>query len=294
MSNENLSFEIKRSVRKYEPIEIDGLTLYPIKVNRYEEFLWARRSLDFLQQSLPVELMSVPLLDAYYRMDIQAVENGEHGTGLFTATLILLGLALRLMPDGSIEDVLNQFTIIADRNDPTRLKCLRFTVNGEETHQITPIQFAALRPILAAQNGVELESDDANPELIEADRDLATKDAPNLDMSVDAMISAAALLTGKDEDEINDWPILKLEHRLSAAKNLMDYMICGIGATQGTSWKGGNPNPHPWFARIRDKDGGLIAIEHFANGQGLQAIRNADMQESGEQINNEFKKFTDT
>lgn len=295
MSNENLSFEIKKSIRKYEPIEIDGLTLYPIEVNRYEEFLWARRSLDFLQQSLPIDLMSVPLLDAYYRMDIRAVENGEQGTGLFTATLILLGLALRLMPDGSIEDVLNQFAIVADRNDPTRLKCLRFTVNGEETHQITPIQFASIRPILAAQNGVELESEDANPELLEADRDLAVKNAPNLDMSVESMISAAALLTGKDEDEINEWPILKLENRLSAAKNIMEFMICGIGETQGTSWKGGNPTPHPWFRKIRDKDGGLIAIENFANGQGLQAIRNAEMVESGEQqFNNEFSKFTET
>lgn len=275
MSNaNNLSFEINKSIRKYEPIEIDGLTLYPITVEYYEEFMWARRALDFLQQSLPISLMSVPLLEAYYRMDIEAVEEGNQGTGLFTGALILLGLALRLVPHGTIEQILNSFSIVADRNDPTRLKCLRFKINGEEDQQITPVQFADLRPILAAQNGVELESPDANPELIESERDLAMKNAPNLDMSVDAMVSAAALLTGTDESEINDWEILKLENRLSSARKMMDYMICGIGQAQGTSWKGGNPNPHPWFEKTRDKDGGLIAIEKFANGQGLQAIQN--------------------
>ena len=279
----NLSFEIQKSIRKYEPIEIDGLTLYPITVDRYEEFLFARRSLDFLQQSLPVNLISVPLLDAYYRMDIQAVENGEPGSGLFTAALMLLGLALRLTPEGDAEQILNSFQIIADRNDPSRLKCLRFMVNGEEIHQITPIQFTKLRPILAAQNGVELESTDANPDLIEADHDLAVKNAPDLEMSVEAMVHAAALLTGKEEDEIMDWAILKLENRLSSAKKFFDYVICGIGAAQGTSWSGGNPSPHPWFERKKNKDGGLIAVEKFANGQGLQAIRNAEMQSNNSQ-----------
>ena len=279
MSND-LSFEIQKSIRKYEAIEIDGLTLYPITVDRYEEFLFARRSLDFLQQSLPVNLISVPLLDAYYRMDIQAVEKGEQGSGLFTAALLLLGLALRLTPQGDVEEILNSFQIVADRNDPSRLKCLRFMLNGEEIHQITPIQFTRLKPILAAQNGVELESTDANPELIEADHDLATKSAPDLDMSVEAMVNAVALLTGTEEDAIMDWPILKLENRLSSAKKVLDYVICGIGAAQGTSWTGGNPSPHPWFEKKKSKDGGLIAVERFANGQGLQAIRNAEMQKN--------------
>lgn len=284
MNDPNLSFEIKKSIRAYKPIDIDGLTLYPIEVNRYEEFLWARKSLDFLQQSLPVHLISLPLLDAYYRMDIEAVMNGEQGSGLFTGALLILGMALRLMPDGSADKILEKFSIHADPNDPSKLKCLRFTVNGEEIHQITPVQFSRLRPILAAQNGIELESTDANPELLEADYDLSVKDAPNLDMSVEAMISAAALVTGKDEDEIQNWAILKLNNRLNAAKNIMDYMICGIGQTQGTSWKGGNPSPHPWFEKIREKNGGLIAIENFANGQGLQAIRDADIRNNNNTI----------
>ena len=278
MNNADLSFEIRKSIREYKPIEIDGLTFYPITVEHYEEFLFARQAIDFMQQSLPLKLMNMPLLDAYYHMDIEAVSNGEAGTGLFTGAILMLGLALRLMPNGTPEDILNKFQIVADRNDPTRLKCLRFIINGEELHQITPLQFTRLRPILAAQNGIELESNDANPELIEADRDLASKDAPNLDMSLEAMLNAAALLTGKDEKEIMGWAILKLDNRLKAAKNVMDYVICGIGATQGTSWKCGNPSPHPWFEKTKDKNGGLIAIERFANGQGLQAIRNAEMQ----------------
>lgn len=35
---EELSFSVKRSVRRYEAVETDGLTLYPIRVSEYESF----------------------------------------------------------------------------------------------------------------------------------------------------------------------------------------------------------------------------------------------------------------
>lgn len=54
-----------------------------------------------------------------------------------------------------------------------RLKAVEFTVDGEETHRVTPVQFQRLREIAAAQNGIELASPEANPELIEAQRELA-------------------------------------------------------------------------------------------------------------------------
>lgn len=271
-----LSLDIQRSINRYEPIEVDGFTLYPITVEHYYEFLAARSALDFMQQSLPIELMSIPLLDAYFRIDLGLVDGIQH-TGLFTQALLCLSLALRLMPNGTPEEQVRRFQIVPDDvNNPTRLKLLKFVLNGEEIRTITPIQFGKIRPIIAAQNGVELISETANPELIQAERDLAEKSAVNLNMDIDALIHATALITGKDESDIYQWAILKMHKRLDSAKRIIDYALCSIGEAQGAKWKGGNPVPHPWFERKNEKKEGVIPLESFSNGQGLDAVRNAN------------------
>lgn len=276
-----LPLAIKRSIGKYEPIETEGFTLYPIQVSRYHEFLLAREAIGFVQQELPVQLMSMPLLEALFKLDMGAVE-GIPPKGLFTETLLALALALRLMPNGSIEELVNQFGIVVNPDDPTQLKCLRYCVNGEEIRTITPVQYSRLRPIIAGQNGIELVSDDANPELLKAERDLALKKMPNLEVSVDQMITSASLITGTDEGDIYDWAILKLDNRLEAAKRIIDYMVCGIGESQGTKWQGGNPCPHPWFKRNKDESAALMPLEKFYGGQGVKAMQDAGAFEDDE------------
>lgn len=273
---QELPLNIKKLIGRYEPIETDGLTLYPIKVSNYYEFLAAKSALDFMQQTLPIELMSIPLLDAYFRIDM-GLTAGVGTTGLFAQALLMLSMALRLMPNGSIDEQVRQFKVIPDdATNPKRLKAIKFVLHGEEIHTITPIQFGNLRPIIAAQNGVELYSETANPELVQAERDLAEKNSPKLEMDVEALISSAAFITQTDEKTIYDWPILKLHNRLETAKRILDYVICGIGESQGTKWKGGNPVPHPWFERMRNEKAGVIPLESFSNGQGLDAVRNAN------------------
>ena len=271
-----LPLDIKRTIGKYEPIEAEGLTLYPIKVENYYEFLTAKPAIDFMQQSLPVELISIPLLDAYFRIDMGLVD-GVEPNGLFSSALLMLALALRLMPHGSVEEQIRRFQIVPDdTRNPRALKQIKFVLNGEEMHTITPIQFGRLRPILAAQNGIELMSDTANPELIQAERDLADNRAPNLNMDIESLVTATALISRVEESEVYDWAILKMNNRLDMARRVIDYMVCGIGESQGTEWTGGNPVPHPWFERANDKKAGVIALESFANGQGLDAVQNAN------------------
>lgn len=270
-----LSLNIRKSIAKYEPIEIDGLTLYPIKVEEYYEFLVARQSIEFMQQRLPIELMSEPLLSAYFKLDSGQVE-GVEPTGLFSSALLALALALRLNPGQSMENRLRAFEngVVVDPKDPTRLKGIRCYLNGEEMIVITPVMFQRMRPIIAAQNGIKLHSDLDNPELVDAENDLAGKSA-NLDMSVESFVTSAALVAGVDEKEVYNWEILKMHNRLDAAKRVIDYVVCGIGESQGTKWKGGNPHPHPWFDKRKEGNAGLMPIESFAGGQGLQAINNA-------------------
>lgn len=246
-----LSRNIQKNIRKYEAVETDGLTLYPILVKDFDYYLASKPAIEIMQQSLPVRLMSVPLLQAFYALDYEAITTGGEPVGLMYRALLFLGLSLRLSPDDP-EAVLHRFRIVADPNDPSRLKGVDFVVNGEEMHRITPVLFQRLRPILAAQNGIKLESDDANPELVEAERVLA--ETGNIKLSGDPyeMIATIAALERIDEAEIEDWPILKLQTRETTWRRIIGYQVCAIGQASGASWKGGNPHPSLFYERGND------------------------------------------
>lgn len=272
-----LPYAIQLAVNKYEPIEFGGMKFYPIRVNEYDAFLTARPGIEVMQQALPVSLVSLPLLEALYRLDYDAVSEGRETSGLFQRALLFLSLSLRLGEGMELNDRLRRFRIIVDRENASKLKAVRFTLNGEETFDITPVQFARLRPILAAQNGVRLEADDANPELVQAERDIQSLNTPELELRMEDLISSVALISGKDEAEIYDWPILKLDRRKEAAARLIDYITCSINEGAGCKWKGGNPVPSIWFNKIRSSSA-LVALSDFANGAGSKAVSNPGQQ----------------
>ena len=75
-----------KRIRRYEPVETEGLVLWPMLVEEYEEYLLARASIEFMQQRLPRVLVNMPLLQAYFALDSQSVadekielyESGEY------------------------------------------------------------------------------------------------------------------------------------------------------------------------------------------------------------------------
>lgn len=254
-----LPLTIKRSIRRYEPIQTDGLTLYPVLVKEYELFLMARPALEVMQQSLPVALMRVPLLSALYQMDYEAALERKTPTGLFSMSLLMLALSLRLGEGEEPAERLGRFRVIVDREKPERLLRILFTDESVEEKEITPVRYQTLRQIIAAQNGVTLESDLANPDIVKARKNLSSANAVPLNATVDDMIAGVSALSGTEEAEIEEWPILKLDTRMTAYRRLIDYIICGIGEVNGTTWKGGNPTPHPFFARA-DNGAGLFSV----------------------------------
>ena len=74
---QDLSLEMAKAVRRFEPIETEGLTLYPIQVKDIDEFTTARPAIEFMQQSLPVAMLSKPLLQAYYTLELDAAKTGQ-------------------------------------------------------------------------------------------------------------------------------------------------------------------------------------------------------------------------
>ena len=277
-----LSLAIKKAVRTYKEIETDGITLYPISVSRWDEFMLARPALELMQQTLPVRYLSMPLLSAYYAMDYEAVTKDSDGlpTGLFARSLLLLSLALRLgRADEDAEQALKRFRLRVDERDPSTLLAVEFSQDGETMQSITPVQFSRLREIIAAQNGVELVSTDANPELVEAERDIAEQKSAKLSGDFGELFSTVATLSHEDEKTIMEWPIKKLMDRKDAYARVLGYLLCGVSEANGAKWKGGNPYPSPFFSRMQQGGGALIALDRFAGGAGAKAV--AEQQRQG-------------
>lgn len=275
-----LSLAVKKAVRTYKKIETDGVTLYPIPVSRWDEFALARPALELMQQTLPVKYLSMPLLSAYYAMDYEAVADDGIPTGLFGRALLLLSLALRLGQEGEgAEQMVKHFRLRVDGNDPSRLLAVEFSQDGEMMQSITPVQFARLREIIAAQNGVELIGADANPELVEAERDIAAQKSIQLSGDFGELFTTVVAMGREDEENVMEWPIKKFMDRKDAYARVLGYLVCGVSEASGAKWKGGNPYPSPFFSRLRQGGGSLIALDRFANGAGAKAV--AEQQAQG-------------
>ena len=270
---------VQARIRRYAPVDIDGVTLYPVTVGEYDAFNQARPAIEFVQQSLPVALMSMPLLQAFYTIDIESLSDAKLPSGLFARAILFLALALRIAPGASIEARLRRFKVRVSPSDVKRLVALSFDIDGEERYDITPTKFQRWLPILAAQNGIALADATDNPELLKAEEIIRAKKGIDIDVSLEAMVSSVALFSGVDDESVYDWPILKLVNRRQALQRALDYVICGIGEASGAKWKHGNPAPSPMFPRKKEGSVAAIPMSEFAGGAAQDAI-NQGMQQS--------------
>lgn len=264
-----ISQSIQRACRRYEEVQAEGLTLYPILVEEMETFELARPGIDIVQQSLPVAYAAMPLLAAYYRMEYDAMERGEETVGLLSRALLMLALSLRLGKGLLMEERLRAFRCKVDTKDPRRLTAVEFVVNGEELWRVTPVQFQYLREIIAAQNGIELTPPEANPELVEAQRELAEMNGgAHLSGDLWERIETVAALEHAEETEIESWPILKLQMKTRTWQRIFGYMTCTIAEARGTQWKRGNPWPSLFYDRVSEGNTALRPVEESTRGMG--------------------------
>ena len=266
---------IEKAISRYKPITYLGFTLFPIKVREIEEFTLARPAIDFVQRSLPTTYWATHLLSAYYELDVNAVLEGKPPTGLFARAVQFLALSLRIGEGQDMSDRMRMILPVCDPKHPTKLIHLRFTVNGEEQMVMKPTQFQALRPILAAQNGIELEAEDANPELLEAERDIADQKGHKLDYNLHSLISTVSTFTGKTMEELDDWSIAELMDKQRDLNRVLRFITSAVAEGSGASWKGGNPYPSPFFERTKTDSSALISMESYAGGAGIKAMQDA-------------------
>lgn len=266
-----IPYAIQQQIDTFQPVEYEGLTLHPIKVKRLGAFSACSHVLAFAQRRLPVALWSKPLLAAFYELDCQALANGEAPSGLFSATAAVLHMAV--FPSEEYETVLRngKLDILTDANDPTKLRGLRFTVDGKQI-DLTPAKYAMVRQILAAQNGIKVPPDGANPELLDAEAESFAEGAKGLDISHNHIVTAVSALERVSEREIMEWPILRLDRHAEAHRRILDYILFGFAATQGAFRNSGNPVPHPWFPKTDTDSGALISASGYLGGAAKTAI----------------------
>lgn len=271
--------QIKKRIDRFLPVEKEGITLYPILVDKMEEFTRCRAALEFLHQSLPVAMIQIPLLSAFFQLEIAASameqESGETiKITLFSDAVYLLTLSLRLGLDMDRDRVLGErVLVVTDRENPTVLTEVDFITDKGEIIKITPGQFGRFKPIIAAQNGVELQPEDANPELVEAERAILAARAPKLNIDPAVRVSWVAAHSHADEETIYSWPILKFERRCEVLKRTLDYLIYGIGQASGmVTFKDGNPVPSPFFGKVQDSVA-MRPLSDLANPGAEHSVR---------------------
>lgn len=280
----DLPFSIQEKIDRYEPINTGGITTYPIRVKQLRLFAFCTPVLDFIQQSLPVALLSIPLLDAFYKLDMDELKKTGQVKGLISASVLLLGLALRLGDGLEPGDIAEMAVPLPKKDDPDRLDGIAFyPPDGAEPVFITPILFSKLRKIIAAQNGVELVSETANPEIIAAERLMAQNHADELEPSLPDKVIFASQATGTPEEEIYDWPILKMERHVAVYKRTLDYSALLTAEASGmVQFKGGNPVPSPYFARRKDALASMQSIGSVGEGRAENAVSSAAQQTNKE------------
>lgn len=273
-----LPIEILDKIDRYEPVTVEGITLYPVRVSESRAFEFGRVALEFVQQSLPVAYLSVPLLTAFYQMDLDALQTTGQVSGMLSSAVALLYLSLRLGEGMEPSERAKRTLILPDENNPRKLREIRFL--GEEGQvSVSPRQFGRLRPVIAAQNGIRLASETANPEILKMEAMMAKKDLEGLEIRLSDKVIFAAQGCGLPEEDVWSWPILKLDRNVELLRRRLDYLAVTTGQMSGmVSFKDGNPVPSPYWGRKRNGLASMQSLGAVGNGAAENAVRAKENQ----------------
>lgn len=232
------AWEKRNKIRRGEPLEWNGLLFYPVTMSHYEEFLDVKNAWLARQSSFPVRYMAMPFLSAVWAMDVDFVKSDGKLIGLFERIIRFLYLSLRL--EYKRENLIEH--VYLHNDDIRELDYIKVTQGGN-TVQITPADFAAyIRPLVAEQNGLTLPDESYNPELVQAEQELASEQAASLKFDIDTMIASVAYLSHLDESVVDEWTVLKFERRRNAIERDKKYMLYAQAEMSGmVKFKHGNP-----------------------------------------------------
>lgn len=268
----SLNFNERAAVRKDETIRKCGLNFYPIKMSDYEMFSACKDALTLRMGTLPAKYLSMDFLSALFALELSSIRQNGKNVGLFDRVMRLLHLSLRIGYDAN--EFLGQGLVLKKEDDDVKIEKIALTQDGE-TKYITPLQFSSkIRPLIAAQNGLELPDEKENIELVRAAemrRKLAEGESKKLKTSIGDLIASVAYLSGLREKDIYDFTVREFENRRAAIARDKRYMLCGQAEMSGmVSFKDGNPAPSWCFDALDDTLGTMTLEKLQDNMKGVE------------------------
>lgn len=255
--------EISGAIVRGDPIAWNGLTLFPILVRDFEKFESAKPGIMLSQKTLPARFAGMRYLEALFALDMENLQHGAPPVGLFARAVRFLILALRL-PEEEREDGSAAFPveIRVEEDDPAKLRAIVIR-DGEKETEITPRDFARLRPLLARQNGLTLPDEAHNAELEEAERDLEAANGADLDADFEDLIYSVAVQCGADPGEVFSWTIRRFYKVRAAIDRGLGYQLAYLATAAGAKYKNGNPWPSWMYDRKKGLSRALIPMSGF-------------------------------
>ena len=254
----NSDRERKERIMLGEPIEHPcGLTFHPFTMRQYEEWTLLKRSLILRQSTMPGKYAIMPYLSALYAMDYEA----RFQIGIFRGTLELIARA-SLLP-------VEKFSFRMKADNPSELLDISY---HDETHdvKITPADFPTIRTLLAEQNGEKIPDEAENPELVQAEMDIAAMRAGNLKYDFETMIDSMAYQLRKTKQEVLGMTVREFMRTRSAIDRDKLYMLLAAAEYGGmVKFTKGNPQPSWMLDLSKDEPMSLEKMSDFAARTGI-------------------------
>lgn len=261
----------KTAIRQGKPIEELGLTFYPIKMSFYEQFLACKDALLLRQSTLPVKYISCNFLDAVFRYEIDTVNEGKSGSGMFYRLMLLLAMSLGIDIDIGEYLANGNIAIKTDKNGKETLVIKMTQREGESPVEISSKDFSQkIRPLIAEQNGLELPDEAENNELVEAEKEMRQLQQGDVTLNgnIGDLLSTVAYLSNVRETEIDEWTIREFESRKRAIDRTKNYTLYRQAELSGmVTFKKGNPYPSLYFDAI-DTNKGVMPLADMAKQMG--------------------------
>lgn len=239
---------------KYEPIELNGLVYYPIRVADYSKWQALKPVLCLRQGTLPAVFACMTYLQCVWALDSTQQANGYGG--VWDALASIVALSLRLSDTDMIQ-------AIGNSDDYQTLSHMRI-VKGDKKYDISPMEFNIVRKLIADQNGADLPDEADNPDLIEAAEDIANSSTDTkLNCSIPDMLTSVASAKNMRRADILEWPVKEFDDEMRALKRRYGFFLSSIAESQGAKFTKGNPYPTWIFDKEKDEFAGLISMEQL-------------------------------
>ena len=148
-------------------------------------------------------------------------------------------------------------------DNPRKLIALEVK-QGDVKAEITPQDFNQLREILAAQNDVELPDETLNPDLVQAERDLAEKGTLDLEVDSESLIYSVSVKTNTPVEEIMGWTIRRFRRTEQAVDRITGHLVAALTEASGAKYKNGNPYPS-WKYNKKSNSSGVVELSGLIN-----------------------------